>query len=167
MTFVDSERPARKYTAPRASGEGRARDGPRLDHYQATLRPAAWTTRFEPIMPRVSRGRTVGGRRPTATPSQGAPLPPGIARDFGRGFEATNQHLDKRNQAAMPQTWKTEKGEDEECPKCHSVYEVTVSRYPARDQGQFKCEVCGQVVRKWNDTYDWSHKLKRRGGPAN
>jgi predicted Zn finger-like uncharacterized protein len=66
----------------------------------------------------------------------------------------------------MVKTWGRAKGDDESCPKCGSVYEVTVSRFPAKDEGRFKCEVCSHVVRTWNDTYDWSFKLKKRGSGA-
>lgn len=63
----------------------------------------------------------------------------------------------------MPQTWQQEPAPDESCPKCGSVYSVTVHRYPARDRGSFVCEVCNHTVRTWNDTYDWSFTLKQRG----
>lgn len=63
----------------------------------------------------------------------------------------------------MPSPWQNEPGPDESCPQCGSVYEVTVYRYPARDQGTFVCEVCGHTVRCWNSTHDWSFQLKKRG----
>jgi len=59
-------------------------------------------------------------------------------------------------------TWSSGRLPDETCPACGSVYTVTVERFPAKDKGRFKCEVCGEVVREWHDTYDWTYVLKSR-----
>ena len=56
-------------------------------------------------------------------------------------------------------TWTTENAPDETCPKCGSVYSVTVSQLPTKDQDFFNCEVCGFEMRRWNDTRFPSFKL--------
>ncbi len=63
----------------------------------------------------------------------------------------------------MVQTWTTSKEDDLPCAKCGSVYSVTVTRYPSRDRGEFKCEVCQTLLKAWNGTHDYSFTLKLRG----
>jgi predicted RNA-binding Zn-ribbon protein involved in translation (DUF1610 family) len=65
----------------------------------------------------------------------------------------------------MVKTWSSEQGADETCPKCGSVYRVTVSRLPSRDSDRFVCEVCGEVVKSWRGTHSYEYELKQRGTP--
>jgi len=65
----------------------------------------------------------------------------------------------------MVRTWSTEQGRDETCEKCGSVYEVHITRFPGRDADKFNCDVCGHLMREWNDTESPSFRLKTRGTP--
>jgi transcription elongation factor Elf1 len=65
----------------------------------------------------------------------------------------------------MVKTWDSAAGDNATCPKCGSVYSVTVHRYPATDQGKFDCEVCGERIKTWKSTYDYEFHLKTRGTP--
>lgn len=68
----------------------------------------------------------------------------------------------------MVKTWSSGKGEDETCEICGSVYAVTIRRYPTRDKDSFRCVVCGNLMREWNDTAYPSFELKKRGkAPGN
>lgn len=60
----------------------------------------------------------------------------------------------------MVKTWKTEKGEDESCPGCGAVYEVSITQLPARDSDRFKCIKCSCMIKEWNSTESYSYKLK-------
>jgi hypothetical protein len=62
----------------------------------------------------------------------------------------------------MTQTWNKEKCEDESCEKCGSTYAVTVMRFPVKERDEFKCVVCGTLMRSWKSTYSWSYELKEK-----
>jgi hypothetical protein len=63
----------------------------------------------------------------------------------------------------MIQTWSSGKGNDVTCKKCGSIYEVSIYRMPNKDKDSFECEVCGSLVREWNDTCVPSFQLKSAG----
>lgn len=63
----------------------------------------------------------------------------------------------------MVKTWTSGDGADETCEKCGSIYSVKIFRLPARDSDSFTCEVCGDILRKWNDTRAPSFTLKMAG----
>lgn len=63
----------------------------------------------------------------------------------------------------MIQTWSSGDGADATCEKCGSVYLVKIYRLPARDSDSFTCEVCGDLMRKWDDTHVPSFTLKKAG----
>jgi len=63
----------------------------------------------------------------------------------------------------MIQTWSSEDGTDAKCEKCGSVYSVKIYRLPAKDSDSFACEVCGDIMRKWNDTRVPGFTLKKAG----
>jgi hypothetical protein len=67
----------------------------------------------------------------------------------------------------MIQTWSSGPGGEATCKKCGSVYSVTIYRAPARDSDSFNCEVCGHLMRKWNDTRIPSFTLKKAGKKPN
>lgn len=49
-------------------------------------------------------------------------------------------------------TWSNTNAGKETCPKCGSVYKVTIFKAPCRDSDYFNCEVCGFEMNRWNDT---------------
>jgi len=57
-------------------------------------------------------------------------------------------------------TWKSEKGYDEKCEQCGAIYAVTITRFPARDSDSFKCQICGNLMKKWNSTESYGYELK-------
>jgi hypothetical protein len=59
----------------------------------------------------------------------------------------------------MVQTWKSQKIQDESCSKCGATYSVTITRLPARDSDSFSCEVCGQLINRWNSTTSYGYEL--------
>jgi len=63
----------------------------------------------------------------------------------------------------MVKTWSSEATGDIECSSCRSVYEVAIRRFPLKDNDSFSCQVCGAVLRKWNDTRVPEFKLKKAG----
>lgn len=63
----------------------------------------------------------------------------------------------------MVKTWSSGDAPDETCAKCGSVYSVRIHRVPARDSDSFNCQVCGELLRKWNDTRIPEFKLKKKG----
>lgn len=62
----------------------------------------------------------------------------------------------------MVKVWSTEQGENFKCEHCGAEYETTVSRYPMRDADKANCEVCGEVMAKWNSTSVPSFTLKKK-----
>lgn len=68
-----------------------------------------------------------------------------------------------QNGVGMVKTWSSSKVDDEVCKKCGSVYEVTMHRFPHRDEDSFNCFVCGNLMRKWNDTHCPMFELKQKG----
>jgi hypothetical protein len=67
----------------------------------------------------------------------------------------------------MVQTWSSSDGADVTCEQCGSVYSVKIFRLPAKDHDSFSCEVCGHLIRKWNDTHVPEFTLKTRGDKPN
>ena len=63
----------------------------------------------------------------------------------------------------MVSTWKQEDAEDFICKNCASVYTVTIKRFPLRDNDRANCEVCGQLLKEWNNTIVPSFTLKHSG----
>ena len=63
----------------------------------------------------------------------------------------------------MIKTWTSGAAEDEACKNCGAVYEITIQRLPAKDSDHFNCEVCGTLLRKWNDTRVPNFKLRVNG----
>ncbi len=61
----------------------------------------------------------------------------------------------------MVQTWKTGPGKDFKCPHCGADYEVTVSHFPATEQGSATCQKCRRVMAAWNDISVPSFNLKK------
>lgn len=59
------------------------------------------------------------------------------------------------------ETWTTRSCPDETCPNCKTIYQVTVTQFPLKDEGAFKCEKCATLIKSWNDTRFWDFKLKR------
>lgn len=66
----------------------------------------------------------------------------------------------------MIQTWSSGEGPDETCEKCGSVYSVRIYRLPSKDSDSFNCEVCGHLIRRWNDTRVPEFTLKVAGKNA-
>lgn len=64
----------------------------------------------------------------------------------------------------MVKTWETSNENDFQCPSCGALYAVTVTRYPLKDKDSANCEVCGQVLREWNDTRVPTFTLKSQLG---
>jgi predicted Zn finger-like uncharacterized protein len=62
----------------------------------------------------------------------------------------------------MVKTWTSEEKDDVTCPKCQSVYAITVHRFPAKDNDSFRCQVCGELLREWNSTFAPEFTLKKR-----
>lgn len=60
-------------------------------------------------------------------------------------------------------TWSTTKAPNVTCPHCGSEYEVTIRRFPVRDEDSFDCEVCGEEMNSWNDTACPTYRLIKRG----
>jgi transposase-like protein len=63
----------------------------------------------------------------------------------------------------MGATWSSESAGNESCPKCNSVYKVTIHRFPMRDSDYFNCAVCDYEMNRWNDTESPSYELIERG----
>lgn len=63
----------------------------------------------------------------------------------------------------MGKTWSSEKGTDAVCEICKSVYSVEIYRLPTRDSDSFSCEICGHLMRRWNDTRVPSFTLLKTG----
>ena len=63
----------------------------------------------------------------------------------------------------MIKTWSSGEAPDFTCTQCGSVYTVVIHRLPAKDSDSANCEVCGQVLKKWNDTRVPSFTLKQPG----
>ncbi|MBD2566705.1 hypothetical protein [Anabaena lutea] len=62
-------------------------------------------------------------------------------------------------------TWTNKDAGKETCPKCNSVYEVKITRFPLRDKDSFNCQVCGYEIESWNDTEVPSFTLVKRVEP--
>jgi transcription elongation factor Elf1 len=60
-------------------------------------------------------------------------------------------------------TWSTYLDGTETCQKCNSVYEIRVTKLPARDSDYFNCEICGHQIDKWNSTESKSYRLLKKG----
>lgn len=60
----------------------------------------------------------------------------------------------------MASAWKTRKADDEECPKCKTVFEVAVTALPARDSDYFDCSNCGFRMSEWNGAFSKSYSRK-------
>lgn len=65
----------------------------------------------------------------------------------------------------MVKKWTTEPAVDFTCKPCGSVYSVAIKRFPLRDSDKAYCEVCGGLLKKWNDTEVPVFTLKTRGTP--
>ncbi|GAB3663799.1 CpXC domain-containing protein [Ramlibacter alkalitolerans] len=63
----------------------------------------------------------------------------------------------------MIKTWSSGEGADVTCPKCGAVYSVKIYRMLAKDSDSFHCEVCGELVKSWNDTRVPTFTLKKKG----
>ncbi len=63
----------------------------------------------------------------------------------------------------MLRPWESESAPDEVCRECDARYRVLVTRFPRGDQDQFNCQVCGALIRSWNDTYSYSYTLINHG----
>ena len=61
----------------------------------------------------------------------------------------------------MVKTWNSGPGADHTCEHCGAVYEVTIHRFPVRDNDSANCEVCGKEMASWNDTAVPLFKLKK------
>ena len=60
-------------------------------------------------------------------------------------------------------TWTTTDTTDVACSKCGRVYSVRGWELPTRDKDQFNCEVCGELLAKWNSTHAKEFRLKFKG----
>jgi hypothetical protein len=54
---------------------------------------------------------------------------------------------------------------DFDCPVCHSKYRLKRIKLPAPNKGSIDCEVCGALIRSWEDTSAWMPILLMRGTP--
>jgi predicted Zn finger-like uncharacterized protein len=66
----------------------------------------------------------------------------------------------------MPTDWIKGLGREFSCPHCGSVYAVTLNRYPSRNLDGAKCEICGKIMKAWDDTASPSFTLKIRADIA-
>jgi transcription elongation factor Elf1 len=48
------------------------------------------------------------------------------------------------------------------CPHCATIYEV-LSEVPARDSGSADCQVCHEIMIRWNDSDIPSFRVKNVG----
>ena len=60
----------------------------------------------------------------------------------------------------MVQSLEFQKGPDEKCDNCDAVYSVTIMPLPTSDSASFNCEICGQLVKKWDNTTSYNYELK-------
>ncbi len=60
-------------------------------------------------------------------------------------------------------TWETSDLGTEECGNCGSVYEVSVTKLPLRDEDSAHCVVCGNELRSWRGTSSYTYTLIERG----
>ena len=63
----------------------------------------------------------------------------------------------------MVKTWSSGEGSDVTCSHCKSVYSVKIHRVPTKDSDYANCEVCGELLQKWNDTRIPGFTLKAKG----
>lgn len=61
----------------------------------------------------------------------------------------------------MIEKWKPEQVEDESCPSCEVIYNVTETRLPIRDAGSFSCQICGGLIKSWRGASYYSYKIKK------
>jgi hypothetical protein len=45
------------------------------------------------------------------------------------------------------------------CGKCGSIYKLTGIKFPVRDSGSIDCSVCGEELKRWNGSTDWTAEL--------
>lgn len=45
------------------------------------------------------------------------------------------------------------------CEKCGSIYKLTGIKFHVRDKGSIDCSVCGEELKYWNGTTDWTAEL--------
>lgn len=48
------------------------------------------------------------------------------------------------------------------CSNCGSVYELTYTKVMFRDKDSLSCEVCNQVIHRWNEAKIWDAQLVER-----
>lgn len=63
----------------------------------------------------------------------------------------------------MVKTWSSGDAPDVKCATCGSIYAVRIHRVPMKDSDSFDCQVCGELVQKWNDTRIPEFTLKTKG----
>lgn len=44
------------------------------------------------------------------------------------------------------------------CKKCNTSYTVTIHELPVRDKDEAHCHVCGELLKKWNESRYYSFK---------
>ncbi len=45
------------------------------------------------------------------------------------------------------------------CSKCGSIYKLTGEKFPVRDPGSIDCSVCGEELKRWSGSTDWTAEL--------
>ncbi|ADE10583.1 hypothetical protein Slit_0341 [Sideroxydans lithotrophicus ES-1] len=53
------------------------------------------------------------------------------------------------------------------CSTCGATYRLTMTRLTFRDKDSINCEVCGALLKNWNEAKSWSATLTMRGTPPN
>jgi hypothetical protein len=45
------------------------------------------------------------------------------------------------------------------CDKCGQKYKVWINRFPNKDDGEFHCKICGELMESWNSTESPSYSI--------
>ncbi len=66
-------------------------------------------------------------------------------------------------EARMVKVWGIGSGGRKRCRGCGAVYEVTVQRFPERENSSFNCLECGTEIDRWNSTAQPTFELIKPG----
>ncbi len=49
------------------------------------------------------------------------------------------------------------------CPKCKSEYRIHQGHVPMRDKDQINCDICGDLIKRWNGSRVFNAELLKAG----